>query len=189
MLDSQITAAEQELKTLEKEANAETNPNLSDGDLEFKNWKAFYDEERGKELADKAKSYATGKNKGKSCGGSVGTVYDEYYTGREACKGKDWGEVVLENNDDWMEITDYITVDDFPNLPDGAIISFSEYNYFGYSTLNGSGHVEIVCSDYDKNGNRRATGASGYISKGEVFAQVNMITKGGGTYRIFIPKK
>ena len=136
---------------------------------------SLYNEEKGKSIADAAESlYGNNPYSGGMCGAGVSDALAKALGERMRGNGCQWGDI-LEDNDNFVEVTEEITIDDFDDLPPGAVISWSTYEP-GHTKSNGRyGHVCIV----RENGGEISDFASNKIS--------TSYYDWGATFRVFIP--
>ena len=108
-----------------------------------------YDEERGQALADAANSLNGDKTQGGGwCAAGVSAAIQKAFGYTTSGNGCDYGNV-LSQRDDWAEITDSVqTLEDFQNLPAGAIVSWSPYD----TTSLGNTYGHVYIADGEGNG-------------------------------------
>ena len=133
-VQDEITAIEVKINELEAQKIEEEN--------QISPW-GQYDEERGQALADAANSLNGDKTQGGGwCAAGVSDAIQKAFGYTTSGNGCDYGNV-LSQRDDWVEITDSVqTLEDFQNLPAGAIVSWSPYDTT--SLGNTYGHVYIA---------------------------------------------
>lgn len=138
---TEITAVQDEITTLETKIS-ELEAQKIQEENQISPW-GQYDEERGQALADAANSLYGGVTQGGGwCATGVSQAIQKAFGYSTSGNGCDYGNV-LAQRDDWVEITDSVqTLEDFQNLPAGAIVSWSPYNTT--SLGNTYGHVYIA---------------------------------------------
>ena len=130
---------------------------------------AGYNEERGNSLAEAAQTlYGGVSTPGGYCAAGVSKAIEDAFGYKTWGNGCDYGNVLAERND-WIEVTDEVSLDELKNLPAGAIVSWSQYNGGQY------GHVFIS----DGQGNE--------ISDFKSPITTDYYSSRGATYRVFIP--
>ncbi len=138
---AEITAVQDEITTLETKIT-ELEAQKIQEENQISPW-GQYNEERGQALADAANSLYGNVTKGGGwCATGVSQAIQKAFGYSTSGNGCDYGNV-LSQRDDWVEITDSVqTLEDFQNLPAGAIVSWSPYDTT--SLGNTYGHVYIA---------------------------------------------